>query len=387
MYIRQRGERDGKPVWLLRWEVRDPGTGKRRHKYETCHGTRTKAEDRWIERQAEIRRAGPGYVAPAKTPLRDHLQSWLIAAAPDWQPKTRANYADICRLYIAPYLGALRLQELTPVVVQQWIAQLLSKVGPRTVSLSRSTLRESIAWAVRSGILADNPIDKTRVPRSGDHSRRRVGAFTSEQAATLIATAYAGTRFGPFLEFQWLVGLRPGEALGLKWEAVDLEAGAISVYRSRVQLGGTMIDQERTKTSAGIRDLVLPKRAAEALRRQLIMQAEDRLRAGAAWPNTGLVFTTSTGTGILESNASRVFRRLRGRLGLPGHPLYGLRHTAASMQIAAGVPIEIVSKRLGHRNISVTVDTYGHLLPESNREAARRVDEFLAGGEDRRSKG
>ena len=146
--------------------------------------------------------------------------------------------------------------------------------------------------------------------------------------------------------------------------------------------GATGNGEEAAGGGAGRRPLELGRarrRAIEALHRQRTMQAKDRLAAGPAYEDHDLVFSTSRGRGLLETNVSRSFRRLRDCLELPLHPLYGLRHAAASMQIAAGVPIEIISKRLGHRNISVTMDIYGHLLPEANREAARRVDEFLAG--------
>jgi integrase len=140
-----------------------------------------------------------------------------------------------------------------------------------------------------------------------------------------------------------------------------------------------MVDQEYTKTRAGLRDIHVPKRALSALMRQIRMQAEERQRAGPRYANSHLVFTTALGRPLSLDQVSRAFRKLARRLGLPGR-LYDLRHSAASMMLALGVPAEVIAKRLGHKNISITIDTYGHLLPEANQEAARRLDAFLLEG-------
>lgn len=387
MNIRQRGEKDGKPVWRLRWSVYDPGTGERKWESETAYGhpqadgsPPRALQRRWLQRDAEIHaQGGAAYASSGTLRLEDHLTLWRKAIAPDVTEKTLHGYESNCRLYIVPYLGAAHISDLTSVQIQNWLNELRTHVGPRTVAIARGTLRTALAHAVRLGQLPDNPVEQTRAPRAAGE-RRRPGAFTSEESGRLLAAAYARTRLGPLLEFAWITGLRPSEFFGLLWEDVDLDAGMIHVRRSRVQISGHMIDQERTKTASGTRDLMLPRRAIEALHRQRLLQAEDRLASGAAYKLMGLVFTARTGNGLLETNVSRTFRKLRESLGLPAHPLYGMRHTAASMQIAAGVPIEVVSKRLGHRNISITVDTYGHLLPEANRDAARKMDEFLTGG-------
>ena len=362
-------------MWSLRWEIRDLGSGARRYVYETFHGPRREAERHWVRREGEIRAAGTGYAKPTRIHLSEYLGDWLHRVEADLKPTAFRNYSDVCRLYILPHLGAVPLADLAPAVLQDWLTALRQRVSTRTVSLARSILRKALADAILLGLLPANPVERTRGPRQ---ERQQRGAFTMDEAERLLSAAYERTRLGPLLEFLWLTGLRPGEALGLLWRDVDLEAGTVHVRRSRVRVGAKMIDQETTKTDAGRRDLALPARAVAALRRQQLLQAQERLTVDG-WRDTGLVFTTGTGTGLLESAVGRRQRELRRRLGLPEYPLYGLRHTAASMQIAAGVPIEVVAKRLGHKHISVTVDTYGHLLPETNRQAARRLDDFLSG--------
>lgn len=398
MNILRRVEVDGKVRWVsldkasqipaprkdtpnqyrLRWETRDPGTGQRRYEYETHVGTDRSATRRGLQREAEIRAQGPTYRTPSKRMLRDHIAEWLRAVEPELGPATFRSYSDLSRLYILPHLGAIHISELSAPMIQEWITSLRQQgLGQRTVSLARGTLHVALGHAVRLGLLQQNPVDQTRVPRARGDERRHIDALPTDQAEQLLAAAYARTRWGPFLEFQWLSGLRPSEALGLLWEDVDLERGAVRIRRSRVKVGGAMVSQEKTKTEAGMREVVLPARAVEALRRRRTQLAEDRLAAGPAYRDQGLVFQGRTGSGVRTDTVEHTLRRLLESLGLPNYRPYDLRHTAASMQIAAGVPIEVVSKRLGHRNISITVDTYGHLLPEANRDAARRVDEFL----------
>jgi hypothetical protein len=128
--------KDGTPIWRLRWEVRDPGTGKRRFYYETFHGTKRAAERRWTERQAEIQAQGPGYREPARITLKAYLDDWLAHKEPNLRPTTFRNYQDLCRLYIVPHLGAMPLKDLTAPMLQAWITDLRTRVGTVTVASS-----------------------------------------------------------------------------------------------------------------------------------------------------------------------------------------------------------------------------------------------------------
>lgn len=378
MNVRRRGERDGRPVWRLQWSVRDPGTGKRRFEHETFVGSERQAQRRWSAHDAEIRAKGPGYRPASRRLVRDYMADWLRTVELELEPTTFRSYSDLTRLYILPHLGALRLAQLTTPMLQDWISDLRrTGLGGRTISMARGALHVALAHGVRLGVLAHSPVDATRVPRTRGE-QRKVDAVPGDEAERIIAAAYARTRYGPPLEFLWLSGLRPSEALGLLWEDVDLEGGVVRIRRSRVKVGGKMLVRESTKTQNGLRDVALPSRAVEALRRRRDQLAADRRAAGDAYRDEGLVFQGRTGGGLRLDTLGQVLRRLLRSLGLPAYRLYDLRHTAASVQLAAGVPLEVVSKRLGHKNISVTADIYGHLLPEANQDAARRVDAFLA---------
>ncbi len=379
MYVRDRTPKrtDGdvdkrRPTFLLRWETRNSG-GERRFIYETFHGPKSKAEARWIKRQAEILAEGPAYVAPSKEKLSDYLSSWLQHCAARVQagelaPSTLRQYEDYARRYLSD-LGHVKIAELTPATAQEWVDGLLARgLSPSTVSLARTTLRTALQRAVKQKRLPSNPLDLVDGPRRPQ--RRRAQALPVEQAEALLKEAYARTQYGPLLEFLWLSGLRPSEALGLRRDAVDLKEGCVCVRRSRVKVGGAMVESDRLKTEAAHRRVDLPKRGVECLRRHL-----------EAAPPSDLVFTQRDGSGLSIDQVDDAFARLRDRLGLPPVRVYDLRHTAATMQMTAGVPLEVVSKRLGHSNVSTTADIYQHLTDEANRAAARKVDKLLSGEE------
>lgn len=318
---------------------------------------------------------------PKRDRLGDYLDEWIAGckarvAAGELGAGTLRQYEDTLRLYVRPALGNLRVADLTPALLQEWVDSLLTRgLSPRTVGLARTTVRTAIQRGVKLRAIPANPVDATDGPRRAKEKRAKV--LTLAQMEALLAEAYRtghgksgngrGTHYAPLMEFLWLSGLRPSEALGLRWGAVDLEAGCVHVERSRVKIGGGMVDKEQLKTEASRRRVDLPARGVECLR---------RLREAAPSAD-GLVFVTAKGTGMTLDGLDRAFRRLRDRLGLPRVRPYDLRHTAATMQLSAGVPLPVLSKRLGHSDISTTANIYLHLTEEDNRAAAESVDAYL----------
>lgn len=375
-------------------------------------GTKREAERYWVRRQAEIDEQGAMFVRPVKDSVADYLNRWLTSKASDLRPSTAESYERMIRCHIVPAIGAVPLAELPPAVIQSMVDAMRAGTGPegrvespRTCSYVRTVLRIALQDAVRLGELPLNPVDRTRAPKQ---SPRQVQAFTVEEGETLFARAQS-TRLGPLLRFTFFSGLRRGEVLGLKWSDVDMVAGTVAVRRSRVAVAGKGLVQD-PKTVAGIRVIVIPGPALEALRAQESQQTEDREAAGDLWRDEGWVFATAEGRALSPTNVSRDFRRLRdsapcpgcqrptspmetggteyhcrycgrewqGGTVLPRLPFHALRHSAVSVQLAAGVPLEIVSKRIGHKRLGLTADTYGHLMPEANQAAADAVDAFLA---------
>ena len=376
MAIVQRGK-----VWQVQVRVgKDPRTGKWVRKAATCD---TEAEAKRTERRllAEADANRGAFVNPTKETVAEYAGRWLENRKRDLRPGTWERYSTLLHRHVLPVVGKTVLPDLSPWMVEQMLSDLTSGRGhagaalsPRTVAFTRAVLRAMLQDALRLGIVATNVVERTRPPKQAP---KQVTAFTLDEADVLFAAADR-ERIGPLIRFAYRSGLRRGEALALQWTDVDMDRGAVAVRRTYVQVKGRAYVQEGTKTAAGFRTLTLPQAAVEALRSQKTQQAKDRLAAGDRWQDGAWVFTTATGGLLFPSNVYRDYARIRNRAGVPHLPFHALRHSAVSVQIAAGVPLEIVSKKIGHKRLGLTADTYGHLLPEADQESAAAVDAFLA---------
>ena len=174
------------------------------------------------------------------------------------------------------------------------------------------------------------------------------------------------------------LGLRQGEALGLKWDAVDVERGTLQVRRALQRVDGkwTLVEPKSARSS---RTVTLPNVVLGALKAHRVRQLEDRLVAGRHWQDLGFVFTSSVGTPLEPSNATKRFRKLFVSAGVPLIRFHDLRHTAAMFPLAQGVDPRTIMETLGHSQISLTLNTYSHVLPVLQREAARKMDGMLGG--------
>jgi integrase len=216
-----------------------------------------------------------------------------------------------------------------------------------------------------------------RVGPSPQQVAKLVGAMSEDRLAGLYLTML-GT------------GLRRGEALGLKWSDLDLDRAVLTV-RNQLRREPGHIDPENGKRSGAALVLVEPKTASskrivplsnwvvETLKAHQARQAEEHLAIGAAWRDSGFVFTTTIGTPLDPRNASRAFSELAEKAGLGAWHIHELRHSAASTSLAQGVPVEVVSAFLGHSSIRMTVDIYGHIGDAQLRTAADAMDAALGG--------
>ena len=172
--------------------------------------------------------------------------------------------------------------------------------------------------------------------------------------------------------------MRRAEIAGLRWEYVDLANGKLSVAVTLQRIVGKGLVQGQPKTGKGRRMLSLSESNVSLLHEIRGRHIEDRLRAGPAWQDTGYVFTQEDGSPIDADRISRDFARIVRTDGLPHLTFHGLRHAHATILLTAGIHSKVVSERLGHSNIAITMDTYSHVLPDLQAEAAQAVDERLA---------
>ena len=302
-----------------------------------------------------------------------HLEHWLTNVLPmSVRPSTVANYATLARKHLIPTLGAKKLSRLTPEDVETLLRQ-KSEAGlsPNTVRLIRAILRRSLRHAERQGKVSRNVaalVDGVRVPKP----QKR--ALTLDEAQRLLAAAHddrLGALYATLLE----LGLRLGEALGLRWGDLDLDDATLTITRRLDRAGGTA----ETKTHGSRRTLHLSDGLVAALQRHADRQADEMLRAGDLWVETGFVFTSEVGTALDQSNLRRRLTRLCQTAGIGKLTPHELRHSAATLLLARGVPLHVVSEVLGHSSIRETKDVYGHLVAEDSRRAAHAMGEALYG--------
>jgi integrase len=308
----------------------------------------------------------------------DFLQRWLVNSIKDnRRRKTYEGYEGNVRLHITPYLGRVPLSRLTPKEVQGLMITLRQKgLSPRSVQYVRATLRAGLQQALKWGLVARNAAALVDPPRV-EHDE--VEPLTPEEARRFL-DAVSGDRLCALYSVAMALGLRQGEALGLRWEDIDLAEGQLRV-RVQLQRADGKFDLVDVKTRRSKRPVDLPAPLVEQLRAHRTRQLQERLLMGERWEDWGLVFTTSWGMPLHRSDVTRRFQRALSRLGLPRKRFHDLRHTCASLLLAQGVPLHEVSELLGHSGIQITKDVYGHLYCDRRREVAAGMGVFLWGAQ------
>jgi integrase len=314
--------------------------------------------------------------APSRLTTGEYLTRWLDdCARPKLRPRTLVSYAQVVRLHITPHLGRVPLQKLTPQQVQAWLNKLQKDgLSSRSCQYARAILRSAFGQALRWGLVSRNVVTLVAAPRV---ERHEIQPLTPEQARTLLKAA-KGHPLEALVTVALALGLRQGEALGLRWDAIDFERGTLNVRVALQRVGGEWLLVE-PKSARSRRTIALPNVVVGALQAHRVRQLQDRLVAGRHWQDHGFVFTSSVGTPLEPSNATKRFRKLLVSAGVPSIRFHDLRHTAATFLLAQGVDPRTIMETLGHSQISLTLNTYSHVLPVLQREAARKMDGMLRG--------
>jgi integrase len=312
-------------------------------------------------------------LSSAKKTVGEHLTEWLDSYKASVRPKTIEQYSQIVRQHIMPYLGQIKLKDLRPDQIQAlYTLKLNSGVSPRTVILVHAVLHRSLLMALKWGMIGRNPVDAVNRPK---FKRKEMKTLNDTQARTFLSNAQ-GTRFEVLFWLAIATGLRQGELLGLKWSDVEWNQRRLRITRQVQRLHGGLEFTE-PKSAAGKRVIVLGTGTTEKLRRQLEILTEQRLLAGELWKECDMVFPSTIGTPMDPSNLYHEFKRILKKAGLPDIRFHDLRHTAATLMLQQGTHPKVVQERLGHSDISLTLNTYSHVLPSMQEEAAERLEELL----------
>jgi integrase len=313
------------------------------------------------------------------------LRHWLTTRT-TIRPTTLRSYEVHVERHLIPHLGRIRLSELAG----RHITDMITTIGatenrygrpptPSTLHRIRATLRSALNAAIREGLLRDNParyieVPSPRRPHAQVWTAQRVQAWqqTGERPAVAVWTTQQTAAFLSFVEqdrlatMWWLIalrGLRRGEAAGLRWADIDLDAGVLMVEQQRIA-NGHLVSVGPPKTAASRRLVALDRHTVRLLREQCRRQRAEQHAAGEAWQDSGYVFTTDDGAPLHPDYLTRRFRHLMLASGLPPVRFHDLRHGAASLAHCAGVDLKAVQAQLGHSSIVLTADTYTSVLTD-----------------------
>ena len=326
------------------------------------HGKRRSASGRSESevrgKLAELRRESiiSGSVpTPGRRTVDDLIDAWLGACEPTLKPKTLVGYRDTARWYFRPTLGHVQLSRLEPTHVQGLYSMLAAKGLSRIRAQVHAVFHRACKLDVLWGWLGRNPCDYVPAPRYSA-PRKRV---CSESETMRFVQGVANDRHGLLLVFLLLTGARLGEALALSRD--DVKPDSVYLRRTMTRLDGEWVTTA-PKTDAGERIISAASSLLDVLRVERGRQDKRRLRAGAAWNHSGLVFTSIRGGEIHRNEPARALATACDHLGLPRLTPHGLRHLSASLLLSQNVPLPNVSRRLGHANPGITARLYCHAV-------------------------
>ena len=362
--------RDGR--WMARLDL---GWQNGRRVRKCFYGaTAQEAQEKLLKARADLAQGLP--VAVERQTVGQFLAHWLDTVRPSLAPRTFEHYEMVLRLHVVPDLGPLRLDKLSPQHVQALLARKAAAgLSTQSVRHVRTVLRIALNQALKWGLVARNAAALAVAPKL---VRKQFRSLTPEQARQLLDAA-KGDRFEAIFTVALSLGLRLGEIIGLRWQDVDLNAGTLTVNQTIYRVRGKGVIAAAPKTERSRRTLHLPESVVSALRSHRARQLQERLAAGRDWKDTGLVFTSRIGTPVDQRNLFRAFKALLAKAGLPDVRFHDLRHSAASLLLAQGVPMRAVMELLGHSSISTTADIYSHVMPAMMREVADKMDAILGG--------
>lgn len=357
--------------------------GKKQQKWVGGFRTRREAEAALTEALERVRTGT--WADPGRQTVGEYLEDWLTAVRPSLRSSTATSYEHTLRKWVIPRLGHLRLGALSSAKLSALYGELLRSgrhdrrggLSARSVAYTHRIVTHALKDAVSWGLLARNPATHVDPPRVG---RPEMQVWTQKEVQRFLVSV-ADDRLYALWAVLLATGLRRGEALGLRWDDVDLDRRRLSIQRAVTVVDYEIVVSE-PKTARGRRSVSIDPTTAAVLVAHRKRQLEDRLAWGPAWQDSGYVFTTEDGRVLHPQRVTQVFKRLASEVGLPPIRLHGLRHTAATLALTVGIHPKVVSERLGHATVGITLDTYSHVGEGLQEEAASRVAGLIFGDPD-----
>lgn len=354
-------------LWVATISVTDPATGQRIRRNFYGKTQKLALEKlRGAQKQVES-----GILRPTEDSVAAFLERWLATVKAKIRPTTYECYRQTIEKHIVPGLGSAQLARLSPLQIQGLFDQMHTdgKSGRMQV-LVYTVLSLALRQARKWQMIAGSPMEGVDRPR---HQKQEFHVWSAEQAQTFLE-ATKDHRLHPLFVLALNTGMRQGELLGLQWSDVDLAARTITVRHTLVEVQGKILGLGPVKSAAGRRTITLSATTVASLKRQQEVLMAEGLRASP------YVFPARDGNPYLKGYVIKSFKKLGKKAGLPKIRFHDMRHTNATLLIAARVDPKTVQKRLGHSNISMTLGTYSHFVKEADERAATAIEEALDNG-------
>ena len=358
--------------WAIILDARDPQTGKRKRRWHSFQGTKREAQ---VETARLISELQSG---TAVDPSRITLGAYLDRFERDWaalhtSAASARRYA-LSLAYARRHLGDRRLQALRPADLAAFYATLSRSLAPRTVKHAHVVLHRALAQAKLWGLIRDNPADLAKPPPVPD---QEISVLQPDRAQDLLEQL-RGHPLYLLAHLALNTGARRNELLALRWQDVDLDRGHLRIETALEQTRAYGIRIKAPKTRKGRRTISLPANTVNELRAHWRTQQEQRLAFGMGKaPIDSLVLATIDGGPQVPDAISLAWGRAMDEIGMPEIMLHSLRHSHASMLIAAGMDVLTISRRLGHASPTITLNTYGHMIHGTDDRAAQILDQAL----------
>ena len=363
--------------------------GKRRRESHTVRGALEEAKAKRAQLQADMSRGD--YVGRTDQKMKEFLESWLAYKKGTVADRTWERYDSLCRTSIIPALGHVRLCDLTPQHLSEYYAAGRAEPSRRrpghtlsatTLNHRHTVLKTALRYAVRAGLIVRNPADSLDAPKRDTTEPE----LMDEVAARKLLEGFEGTDLGMLVWLALHTGARLGELLALRWADIDLNLQVVHINRTvvehmkKVEGADRWFDFKGPKSGKG-RAVDIDAETVGRLRRHKGEQSARRLLFGVAWADHDLVFPNTRGLRSVQpgepvrpSSISRTFRHRVEKLGLPGVNFHALRHAHATM-LRQGFAPHLVSRRLGHSDVAITLRVYAGVLPGQERTM---VDAFAS---------
>jgi integrase len=367
-------------IWQGAIDLGRDGTGKRQRR--TVYGkNRKQVADKLDAMRAAQKR---GTLTDGQLTVGEYLTDWLKAVGHSVSPSAHRQYEYLVETHLIPTLGGFKLDKLTASDVQGVFNGTVrsplarkEKLSPRTRSHMRAVLRNALNDAVKRDLISRNAAARAKSPKQED--RIEAIRFLNQLEARHLLNVAKGDRLEALYVTALRIGARQGELLALRWSDVNFELGEISILKNLQRVDGKLV-LRTLKTKHSRRTVPMSADLAAVLLAHKERQHTEQLLAAGRWrAEHDLVFRTTIGSPLEGTNVTKLFQTVADEKAGLGHMrFHDLRHSYASIALAHGVTLYTVSKLLGHSSITLTSDTYGHLLKSSAVEAADAMDRALA---------